>query len=230
MGLLITEPRLWPYDVEAPVGSCRYSALATTNDCTPLCDFGESCVDGTCRVAPLGHSAGDLSVASASATRPVPYLDGAYYFAEDTNVFPAGTTVTVAATGADVPAFSAMAQMPAQLELVDDPDRRLEAGYALTLAWVPADPGSRVRITLGADRGHAMLRAALIECDLPDEAGSVVIPEAMITRFVEPSNWSCGDCFPQAVVRYRKARTTAGTTPVDVWLSASRSLYLVPER
>jgi hypothetical protein len=159
MGRLITDPPLWPYDIDAPVGSCRYSAI-----------------------------------------------------------------------GAEVAAFSAMTTMPVQLELVPDPDRRLVAGQTLTLAWVPADPGSRVRITLGADNGHAMLRSALIECDLPDEAGSVVIPEAMITRFVDPANWSCGECLDHELKRYRRARATAGATEVDLWLAAVRSLFLVPER
>jgi hypothetical protein len=230
MGRLITDPPLWPYDIDAPVGSCRYSAIATTNDCSPFCDLGEYCVDGACLAEPPGRSAGELSAASASATRPIPYLDGGYYHYEATDVFPAGTAVTVSATGAEVAAFSAMTTMPVQLELVPDPDRRLVAGQTLTLAWVPADPGSRVRITLGADNGHAMLRSALIECDLPDEAGSVVIPEAMITRFVDPANWSCGECLDHELKRYRRARATAGATEVDLWLAAVRSLFLVPER
>jgi hypothetical protein len=228
-GHLITAPRLWPYAVDAPVGSCRYSSISTTNDCSVSCDYYQYCVDGVCLTEPPVLSAGDLSATSASATRAIPYVDGAYYLYENTDVFPAGTSVTVAATGAEFPAFSATTEMPAQLALIDDPNRALRAGDPLTIAWEPADPGSRVRITLGADRGHASLRAALIECDLPDEAGSVVIPEAMITRFVDPQNWSCGDCFSHELKRYRRARTDAGPTPVDVWLSAGARIYLVPE-
>jgi hypothetical protein len=226
-GQLRTEPRVWPYTVDAPVGSCRYAALPTSS-CTPYCDYSEVCVDGTCVADPPLRSAGDLTVASADATRVVPFVDGVYSLYEQVEVFPAATTVTVTAAGGELPGFSASAAMPAPLELLDPPDR-LRAGEPLTIAWRPADPGSRIRIVLGADRGHAQLRAALIECDLSDEAGAVTIPESMVTRFVDPANWSCGDCFPHQVKRYRRARTDAGPTPVTFWLNQNQSLYLIPE-
>ena len=144
-------------------------------------------------------------------------------------MFAPGTDVTVTATGADVAAFTGTATMPTALELIGKADLRLRSGEELTVRWQPADPGSRIRLVLGADRGHALHRAALIECDLPDEAGSVTIPAATITRFTDPANWSCGDCFSQEIKRYRRARATAGPTAVDIWMSQSESIYLVPE-
>jgi hypothetical protein len=229
-GELVTEAPPVVYDVDAPVGACRYSQLRATDTCTPFCEYPELCIDGACVGLPELQSAGDLELASGATTRTVEFVEGAYYLYEQNIPWEYGDTITLTASGDEVPAFTAAAALPQPLDTIDLDQLVLRADEDLTIRWQPADPGSRIRITLGADRGHAQLRAALIECDLPDDAGEVTIGGDMVTRFVDPENWSCGDCFSQEIKRYRRATATAGSTEVTFWVSQTESFYLVPDR
>jgi hypothetical protein len=228
-GELVTADPPEVYDVDDPVGACRYSALRG-GECTPFCEYPELCIDGACVGTPALQSAGDLELASGATTRTVAFVEGAYYLYEQNIPWEFGDTITLTASGDEVPGFTAAAALPEPLDTIDLNELVLRAGEDLTIRWQPADPGSRIRITLGADRGHAMLRAALIECDLPDEAGEVTIGADMVTRFVDQDNWSCGDCFSQEIKRYRRTTANAGATPVTFWVSQSESFYLVPDR
>src|SRR5688572_28236382 len=72
IGVLVTEPPPWPYDVEPVVGSCRYSTLAMST-CTPFCEYGEACIAGACVAQPPARSAGDLVFTGVGAARTVPF-------------------------------------------------------------------------------------------------------------------------------------------------------------
>jgi hypothetical protein len=52
----------------------------------------------------------------------------------------------------------------------------------------------------------------------------------IVLGFIDPANWSCGDCIGHELRRYRRTRVTANATPVTLWASAPLSLYAVPER
>jgi hypothetical protein len=229
-GSLFTPEPTQVYAVDAPVGACRYSQKRADDTCAPACDYPDACVDGTCIGYPVPQSAGNLELASGGVTRTVEPVEGAYYLSEDAVPWDPGATITLTAAGDTVAGFTAAAELSQPLVAIGLNDLVLREGDDLTIRWQPADPGSRIRITLGADRGHAQQRAALIECDLPDEAGSVTIGGDMVTRFVDPQNWACGDCFSQEIKRYRRATAAAGSTPVTFWVSSADTFYLVPDR
>ncbi len=227
-GRLYETPPPWPYDVEPVLDGCRYSTRQPMS--CAACDFDQLCLDDTCVDQPVVRSAGSLTVGGVGATRTVPYADGTYQHYENGRPFLPGVELTASAPGDDLEAFSVAARVPTPLELVDTETLRLRIGTSLVVRWTPADPGSRIRLTLGADLGHAQLRAALIECDVPDEHGAIAIPQDMIDRFADGANWGCGDCYPHEVRRYRRGRGSAGAVPVDLWVNQTASLYLVPER
>jgi hypothetical protein len=228
-GNLITDPPLWPYDVEPTTGACRFSTRET-DTCTPFCEWNQACVGGRCVSPPLVRSAGPLLFEGGTAPLTLPFEDGAYQRFDQALVFAPGASVTVSAPGDVFGGFSASTVAPAPLTLVGAENLRLRSGTPLTIVWQPADPGSRVRVTLGADLGHAYFRSVVVECDAPDEHGQIAIPQTMVDRLADPQNWSCGDCFSQEVRRYRRARTSAGAVPLDLWLNQTQSIYLVPER
>lgn len=222
---LVTEAPTWPYDVEPVDGACRFSTRVAMT-CVDICDG--VCVGDVCEPQPLVQSAGDLTLASPSATRTVPFGGAGYSFYEASLVFDAGESLTVSAPGADFEAFELTADVPAPFAITNRDDLMLAIGTPLTIRWEPADPGSRVRLFLGADLGHAQYRSVVVECDAPDEDGAITVPQDMVDRLADPSNWSCGDCFPQSIRRYHRARGTSGTIDVQLWVTASDDLYLVP--
>lgn len=227
-GNLIVDPPLWPYEVEPTDGACRFSTRQT-GACVPFCQWNQACVGGVCISPPIVHSAGPLTFEGGSASLTVPFEDGAYQVFDQALTFAPGTSVAVSAPGDEIAAFSLTAAAPRPLTLVGVEDLVLSAGTPITIRWQPSDPGSRVRVTMGADEGHAFFRSVVIECDAPDEHGAIVIPQAMVDRLADRSNWSCGDCYSHEVRRYRRARTSAGSLAIDLWMNQIVSFYLVPE-
>ena len=124
--------------------------------------------------------------------------------------------------------FSLSARLPAPLQLLGTDQLELEQGRPLTLRWTPAGDGSRIRVNLGADLGHAQWRSVVVQCDLPEAAGAVTVPQAMVDVLADPQNWSCGDCFSHDVRRYHRADTTLAGTSLTFWAFQSQSLYLRP--
>jgi hypothetical protein len=223
---LVLEDPIWPYDVEAPVGACRFS-LRREMTCGFDCDG--VCVGDECEPLPVPASAGDLTLSAGGVTRTVPFGDAGYSHYEPNVTFLPGADLTVSAPGDVVAAFSLATEIPRSFALSNPDELRLRVGTPLVLRWEPDDPGSRVRLVLGADLGHARYRSALIECDVPDEDGRIEVPQELSDRLADPALWSCGDCFSQSMRRYRRARGQAGDLPLTLWATQSTSLYLVPE-
>ena len=228
-GNLITDAPLWPYDVEPVDGACRLSTRRPMT-CDPPCEVDQACVGAACATRPQVRSAGLINVAGGGAIRTIPFAAAGYQLYERGLPFAPGNEITTSAPGAEVAAFSMTAVTPSSLELIGVAELRLRPATPLVLRWRPADPGSRVRITLGADLGHAQYRSVVIECDAPDEHGAVAVPQDMVDRLADPASWGCGDCFPHELRRYRRGRTTAAALPLSLWVSQRASLYLVPER
>jgi hypothetical protein len=170
-----------------------------------------------------------MTIDGGDQTWTLPFEDGSYQKFDQSIVWAPRTPVTASVTGDVIAAFSATAVEPKPVAITNADDLHLRVGTPLVLRWESSDPGSRVRITLGADQGHAFFRSLVVECDAPDEHGGVEVPQAMVDRLADPASWACGDCYSQEVRRYRRARTTAGTVPIDLWVQQIASFYLVPE-
>lgn len=222
---LVVEDPIWPYDVEAPVGACRWSTR-TPQDCGFDCQG--VCVGTVCEPLPVPQEAGDLTVTTGAASRTLPFGKAGYALFENQLVFAPGATVTVSAPGGAVAGFELAAQVPEPFELTNQAELELTIGEPLVLRWEPTDPGSRIRLMLGADLGHARYRSALIECDVPDEDGQIAIPQELVDRFADPVLWSCGDCFSHSMRRYYRARGSAGDLALTLWVVDAEAPYLVP--
>lgn len=226
---LAPTPAPWPYDAPTADGACRMHRRHDIFNCSPACDASSMCDDGTCRPNPVPLSAGTLTVASESAQARIPF-DGTYELFLSTALFAPGEALTARAPGDALPAFEVSARLPRPLALVGVSDLRLAPGTPLTLRWTPSGEDARIRVTLGADLGHAQWRTVVVECDLPDAAGAVTVPQAMVDVLADRANWSCGDCFGHEVRRYGRGDVSVGGTSLTLWAIQSASLYLVPER
>jgi hypothetical protein len=229
-GNTITDPALWPYGEPSREGACRMWTRAI-EICDPFCDFTQTCVAGQCLSSPAARSAGTLTVSGGGESRTVPYRNNAYLLFEQTEPFQPGDEITVSAPGDVVGAFSASAVAPRPLDLTSpDPNVRngVVVGEPFAITWTPADPGSRVRLTLGADFGHGQHRPVVIECDAPDEAGRIDVPQGMVDELADPSHWACGICIGQEAKRYARSRTTAGALPLTLWVIQRTGFDLRP--
>lgn len=231
--VLSTTPWPWPYDAPTTAGACRMFRRHDIDGCAPACPSTSMCDDGTCRPLPVPTSAGLLTIGGGGERRVIPFDDG-YQLYLPTPLFAAGDDITASAPGDALPAFSLTARLPAPLALLGVDDLVLDGGRPLTLRWTPAGDDARIRVTLGADLGHAQWRSVVIECDLPDAAGQVTVPQPMVDVLADRGNWSCGDCFGHEVRRYRRASLdypdAAAGTSLTLWAYQSASIYLVPER
>lgn len=225
----ITDPPLWPYAEPSREGACRMWTREV-EICEEFCEIlSESCIGGECRSPVPSRSAGALTIDGGGETRTVSFADGAYQHFERALPFAPGTELTASAPGDVVGAFQASAVVPRRLELLDiEPRVVVTPGQPLVLRWRPDDPGSRVRFTLGADLGHALHRPVVIECDAPDELGSIAVPQGMVDELADWDNWGCGFCIGQEAKRYRRARTMAGALPITFWVSHHLSFDLRP--
>ena len=222
---LVLEDPIWPYDVEDPVGACRFSTRGPMScgfDCEGVC-VGDVCED-----LPVPQDAGPLTVSAGSSARTVPFGKAGYALYEQGLPFAAGATLTVSAPGGAVAGFELSAQVPEPFTHTNQDEMVLAIGEPLVLTWEPNDPGSRVRLLLGADLGHARYRSALIECDVPDEDGRIEVPRELSDRLADPALWSCGDCFSHSLRRYHRVRGAAGDLPLTLWVTDLESPYLVP--
>ena len=156
--------------------------------------------------------------------------DQGYQFYDTRPRFTPGTTITVRAPGDELPGFTVSARLPSPLVLQDADQLELAIGTPLTVRWTPADADARVRVTLGADLGHAQHRSVVVECDVADVDGGVAIPQAMVDELADPANWSCGDCFGHEVRRYRRGDITIASTgqPLTLWAVQLEGIYLRP--
>lgn len=198
-----------PYTEAQREGAC----LRLTSEvpfCDPACGADALCTaDDTCTPVPALESAGPLTLAVGAATRTVTPAGSIYATSEETELFPGGSTLTASAPGDVFPAFELSTAVPEPLTGVSPPGV-LVAGSPYRVTWTPGDPGTRVFLRLIADRGHNPVHPSVIYCDAADEAGVIDVPVALIDPHVDGANWSCGDCFPSEVTRYRTATVAAG--------------------
>lgn len=191
-------------------GACRLLTYEPVS-CDPICTDG-LCVDtDQCAPYPAQLSAGTLTLTGLYDDLELTPEQGRYWHQDGVDLYAPGATVTVSASGADVDAFDLSVVAPGgdnptvdRAGTLDFPRFSMGAGYTFT--WTPVDPGSRVRLWMAADVAHGQPYAAIVECDAPD-TGSLSIPAGILDGYIDPSNWSCGECPEQYLMRYRVATT-----------------------
>jgi len=227
VGALAPEPGPWPYDPPTVDGWCRLMVRHPIDGCAPACPPTATCDRGACVAPATPRSAGVLTVGGGGARARIPF-DGTYELYLATALFPPGADVTASAPGDALPAFTLTARMPPPLARVDPGGLALAPGRPLTVRWTPAGDASRVRIRLGADRGDGPWPSIVVECDRPDDAGEVAVPQAMVDALADPEAWGCDVCLDHEAVRYQRADTTLAGTTLTLWTSQAAPFALRP--
>lgn len=212
------------YTEVATAGACRLLAYAP-GSCEPACT-GVCVAPGECRAWPRYRSAGELTVDGLAA--PVQLaapFDGRYvtYGGLPDPLFASGATISLAAAGAEIPAFTVSTGAVARLSIpAFDADlvAVLADGADTELAWPDPDPTARVHVVVHSGGAiHGLPPATFLECDAAD-TGTLAIPRAIVEA-LPGLGTGCTkghDCAKLGVMRYHRAvvATAAGDAALVV--------------
>jgi hypothetical protein len=172
------------YNPSQPISTieARFSARSSTRECAKT-------THGACEVLDCSgandvtlSSAGTLSVATADERFQQsiePDTDGAYVFGEPALLFLDGDSVTVAASGEAVPAFTIDAPFPPTFQAVEplltESENTLPIGHQedLTVRVAGGTPGVVLQAELRGTR-------ATMRCSAPDGSEEVVLPASAL--------------------------------------------------
>jgi hypothetical protein len=172
-------------------GSASGCALVTgpSLTCTPECTTPMICAgSNSCVAAPAGQNAGAVTVtgvgpAAIDVTRIA--APNTYYttLADPFPPFAPGATVTLAAAGADVPAFSLEGR---GIEPITFPGTGIVIGRdkPIDLTWTAPTAPVATKIYVRVDIGHHGGIAARIDCHV-DDKGSARIPAALVNMLID---------------------------------------------
>lgn len=213
------------------VGDCRLlrPEAQFCNDCAGLCVGPDIC-------EPLPEQVDVGTLTFAGLRSPLTLDFNGYWYASQASVpadaFADDASVTLSAPGAAGPAFQVTTTAVAPLNMMALTDHELAAGNTDTVVtWTPADPGSRVRLTLNANNmGHGLAYAAIIECDADDSAGQITIPGSLLSQFPNTFRWEAcagSDCPLSSMRRYRLARATVGSDEIWFVVASERQFWVI---
>jgi hypothetical protein len=197
-----------------------------------LATIGACRVESTDRPVPItfstSHSAGVITITGGAQTVTfTPDASGAYpvYSNQSAGLWSGGETITVTATGAEVPAFSASATAPAPVQITQP--AKVPAGTVVMfdrtqdfpVSWVPGSGGElHAMVVVNSQTAGEYQRQ--IDCAFQATAGSGVIPVAALTML--PAGRS-----GYYDVRGRALTTiTVGAYAVDVELQSINNGYV----
>jgi hypothetical protein len=217
------------------IGSCRLLEL-TPAFCTACAGI---CVeDEVCEPYPEYAQAGDLTFDGLHGG-PVVLQPNGYFYASQgaklpVDAFADDATVTVTATGEDVPAFTVNAGgVPPLVAAFTNDELHVADTADAVVQWTPADPTDpdlRVRLTLNANNaGHGLPYESVIECDTED-VGGLTVPAPLIAAFPTTERWEAcagSDCPLSTLTRYRKGSVDVAGTPVDLAVGSQIHLWVI---
>jgi hypothetical protein len=210
-------------------GACRHWFEPGFNCGLGACGQDQICTgENVCSDAPLPGSAGELLVTAGTLAQTLPDSALGLYdaFIDDQPELGCGDA-TVVASGGAFPAFTLSTPLVPGIEVEGYEALHYRIGDPIAIEWQPEDPTTRVRITLRADRGaHGFMLPSIIECDVPDAAGRVDVPQDMVDRHVEV--FSCGECPSASITRYRRVQGLAGALPVELVVEGEHTIFITP--
>ncbi len=230
-GVLASVPNPWHQEAERD-GQCRLLRYEASF-CTPACEFGQACIEGTCRQYPSSVSVGALTLTGAT-TSPVVLQpgQGARYdwFTEDPVA--EGTDIEISAEGATGPVFSLATCTVSAPTPAADWDALLEArqdGADVTLSWSNPEPSARfyLRMTTGIGT-HGGISPVEIECEGRD-TGSLTLSGSYLDALYD-DGWSCGECGTNTLHRYYFDEETTSAGVVQLQTRSSVDFYHLPGR
>lgn len=223
-------PAPMTYELAAEDGACKVWRPAEVM-CTPPCGPDQTCAaTATCEAQALPASAGELTLSGLVTTFTAKDVGGAYVVSPEPpqdGLFAPGDAITVAASGAAIPAFTAEVRGVADLaiqgtglvELYDDKDATLE--------WTPAGDGSLVEVVLQLG-WHGAPPTGIIACRAPDSAGAITLTPTIIRAF--PYFGGIGLFqVPSWIERVSRTVVTTPGGPIEITASSRVNLGVIHE-
>lgn len=211
-------------------GDCQYWLVILGQDCDPECDFDEYCgTDGKCHPDRDRVGAGTITVSGTAVEVQLVPDDSDWYLdpgEAPADLFGPGDTITVEATGDEIPAFketvSGVGDMLApwatgSLTMVDGAD--------LILPWVVQGDGATVEVALQTG-WHGVPPVAIIWCSAPDDAGVITVPQMFVEAY--PAAGGMG-LFPHVswVQRISRKVVDGPFGPLEVKVYSRRTFSLI---
>ncbi|MBN2492993.1 MAG: hypothetical protein JXR96_00275 [Deltaproteobacteria bacterium] len=197
--------------------------------CMPQCDFEiQDCVEQSgafsCQALPASLNAGPLSVQGLTVgveLEPDAY-DRYSIDALPDELFERGELISASASGGQLPEpISLQVRGVANLELLDE-QVELSKGKTVSVSWVPADPGSRIRVCLESTYHYPCIPRAAIVCEAPDEDGRVEIDSELVDGLMERL-----DVFMLGTaMRYDRAEQPIGAERVELFCGSVRGILV----
>ncbi len=224
-------PVVW--DESVSQGGCQLM-LKRIPFCDPECTSDQMCVeDSTCANEPTRQDVGDVTLTGLSRTdsateTALTAVNNNYQLASASALsyppIPEGSTVTLAASGGDIPAFTIESSGILPLELGGADPLPFESGSSVSLTWNAPVAGSDSRIQIDIDISHHGGQKAKIVCDVAD-TGSLEIPEPLVTGLIAQgtSGWPT-----LTIIRVAKGtyELPAGLVELNVMSSIDRPLAI----
>jgi hypothetical protein len=194
------EPLPVGYVVATTDGRCRQWIEPGFNCGLGQCGENQLCVaEDSCADAPAGAASGTLGLQLGDTPVDVPAGEVPGLYSAELPAGQACEVVRVSGEG-ELGSFALETRRPPRLELLGE--IALVEEEPLTIRWQPAEPSSRIRVQLRADRGaHGFLFTSIIECDVPDAVGELTIPANLIDAHLD--QFSCGECPFSSITRYQ---------------------------
>ena len=219
-------PYINAYTLLADEGACRYYQWESPPPCEPACEpWSEYCdIDGACKPMPSRVSAGTLAITGlAEPVQAIPD-ETAFYGVVPSNLpddlFAPGATVTVTATGATVPGFSATVSGVADMELGHSPTLDMVDGQPLVVTWVPKGDGARIELVIQIG-WHGKPPTDILFCEGEDADGAITVPAALVEAY-PPAGGIGLFQNPSWIRRVSRATVDAGAGPLEMSVSSEQ--------
>jgi hypothetical protein len=214
---------LWHQRVNAE-GACelwmRVPEYPTT--CTPDCGWDAWCgADSTCHLYGQRVGAGLLTVDALGGPYTLTPDDTDWYAVAPepaANLFEPKSTVRVRAAGGAVPAFDV--SLPGMVPLDADPvlPLVLEDDADTVITWTPANDGAVVEVIFQTGH-HIPPPTTILFCQVPESAGQLVIPKAVI-QGMAPIGGPSLFPHPSFLRKVRRVTLVTAWGPLEVALSS----------
>lgn len=223
-------PQLEFHEEAERSGMCRLLTYEGNGFCDPLCEPPEVCIGGECTLETPNLDAGDATLAGVGDD-VIPLGQDPFHTYFWDSVAPLELSMlTLAATGAAIPAFELSACPVDAPEPVEDWNAQMSArppGESVTLAW--SNPVDTARIYMRMTTGigtHGGISPVELECEGPD-IGALELPGAYLDALYA-QGWSCGECGGNDLFRYHADETMDADPVVQFRAEAVTSFYFIP--
>ncbi len=169
-------------------GACQYLVAAAESKCSPECEpWTEYCgPDKVCHEVPHRVSAGTVSIAGTKEPFEAKPDESDWYVVTPEpsggDLFESGKSVSVSASGADIPAFHAELSGTGSMKIPWNQPLVLQDGKDNVIEWEPQGDDATVELAILIG-WHGSPPVATLWCTAKEADGKIVIPQKMVEGY-----------------------------------------------